>query len=437
MSIETISILLFVSLFVMLLSGLPVAFAVGGVAVIFTILLWGPGSIYVIGSRVIGMMLTLVLVAIPGFIFMANMLERSGVAEDLYTMMYRWAGPVRGGLATGTVLICTVFAAMSGVSAAATVTMGVIALPSMLKRGYDKVMAVGCIMAGGALGQLIPPSLIMIVYGMMAGVSVARLFAGGVLPGLLLSVLFITYITIRSAVQPHVAPALDKEDRASWREKLISLRAVILPLILVLMVLGSIFGGITSPTEAAAVGALGAVLCAAVNRRLNWQLFKETCFRTARLTGMVMWIIFGASCFAALYNAVNAPELMENILTAVPGGRWGTLITIQLVLIVLGCFLDPTAIIMITVPIFVHVTTKLGFDPIWFGVLFVVNMEMAFLTPPFGSNIFYMKGVAPEGVSITDIYRSIAPFVLLQLTGLIIVIFLPDIILWLPGLLFD
>lgn len=436
MSIELITVLLFVSLFIALLSGVPVAFAVGGVAMVFTILLWGPEAMYVVGSRVLGMMIKLVLVAIPGFILMANMLERSGVAEDLYTMMFYWAGPLRGGLAVGTVLICTVFAAMSGVSAAATVTMGVIALPSMLKRGYDKTIAVGCIMAGGALGQLIPPSLIMILYGMMAGVSVARLFAGGVFPGLLLSTLFIVYIITRSALQPHIAPPLPREERVSWKGKIASLRAIILPAALIVAVLGSIFGGIASPTEAAAVGAAGAVVCAAVYRRLNWTVFKEACLRTARLTGMVMWIIFAASCFAAIYSAVNAPELVGRLLMEVPGGRWGALVAIQLMLIFLGCFLDPTAIIMITVPVFIRVVTLLGFDPVWFGVIFVMNMEMAFLTPPFGSNIFYMKGVAPKEVSIGDIYRSIIPFVLLQLTGLVICLIFPQIVLWLPELLF-
>lgn len=436
MSIELITVLLFVSLFIALLSGVPVAFAVGGVAMVFTILLWGPEAMYVVGSRVLGMMIKLVLVAIPGFILMANMLERSGVAEDLYTMMFYWAGPLKGGLAVGTVLICTVFAAMSGVSAAATVTMGVIALPSMLKRGYDKTIAVGCIMAGGALGQLIPPSLIMILYGMMAGVSVARLFAGGVFPGLLLSILFIVYIITRSALQPHIAPPLPREERVSWKGKIASLRAIILPAALIVAVLGSIFGGIASPTEAAAVGAAGAVVCAAVYRRLNWTVFKEACLRTARLTGMVMWIIFAASCFAAIYSAVNAPELVGRLLMEVPGGRWGALVAIQLMLIFLGCFLDPTAIIMITVPVFIRVVTLLGFDPVWFGVIFVMNMEMAFLTPPFGSNIFYMKGVAPKEVLISDIYRSIIPFVLLQLTGLVICLIFPQIVLWLPELLF-
>lgn len=325
---------------------------------------------------------------------------------------------------------------MSGVSAAATVTMGVIALPSMLKRGYDKTIAVGCIMAGGALGQLIPPSLIMILYGMMAGVSVARLFAGGVFPGLLLSTLFIVYIITRSALQPHIAPPLPREERVSWKGKIASLRAIILPAALIVAVLGSIFGGIASPTEAAAVGAAGAVVCAAVYRRLNWTVFKEACLRTARLTGMVMWIIFAASCFAAIYSAVNAPELVGRLLMEVPGGRWGALVAIQLMLIFLGCFLDPTAIIMITVPVFIRVVTLLGFDPVWFGVIFVMNMEMAFLTPPFGSNIFYMKGVAPKEVLISDIYRSIIPFVLLQLTGLVICLIFPQIVLWLPELLF-
>ena len=433
MSIELITILIFGSVVVGLALGLPLAFALGGVAVVFTFFLWGPEALYMVASRTFGVMSAFILVAIPLFIFMANVLERSGSAEDLYSMMYHWMGPLRGGLAMGTVVICTLFAAMAGISGAATVTMGLIALPSMLKRHYDKNIAVGCIAAGGALGILIPPSVIMIIYALMAGVSVGKMFLGGIFPGLILATLFIVYIGIRCAFQRDLGPVVPPEERVGWREKLISIRAVIIPVLLVIGVLGSIFTGIASPSEAAAIGATGSLLSAAIYRRLNWKMLKEAWYRTLKLNVMIMWIVVGASLFTAAYTAIGAPELIKTILMEMPGGRWGILIGIQATFFILGMFLDPTGIVLITTPIFVPIIKTLGFDPIWFGILFVINMEMAYLTPPFGFNLFYMKGVAPKEVTMGDIYRSIAPFVLLQLTGLILVMIFPNIITWLPN----
>jgi len=427
--------LLFGSMVVVLMTGLPLVFVLGGVAVVFTYFLWGPSALYMIATRTFGGMSAFILVATPMFIFMANMLERSGVADDLYNAMHQWVGGLRGGLAMGTVLICVLFAAMAGISGAATVSMGLIALPAMLKRGYDKSIAVGCIMGGGALGILIPPSVTMIFLALIAEQSVGQLFMGGVFPGLLLATLFIIYIAIRCLFQPHLGPPLPREERAPLREKLIGIRALIIPGILVFMVLGTIFLGIATPTEAAAIGALGSIISAAVYQRLKWPMFKEACYKTFSLTVMVTWIYYGALCFTSLYVAIGAIDLVESILLAVPGGRWGVIITIQLILLLLGCFLDPTAIIMVTVPIFGPIVASLGFDLVWFGVLFVINMEMAYLTPPFGFNLFFMRGVAPKEVIMGDIYRSVAPFVLLQLVGLILVMIFPKIILWLPSLM--
>ena len=436
MSIELITILIFGSVVVGLALGLPLAFALGGVAVVFTFFLWGPEALYMVASRTFGVMSAFILVAIPLFIFMANVLERSGSAEDLYSMMYHWMGPLRGGLAMGTVVICTLFAAMAGISGAATVTMGLIALPSMLKRHYDKNIAVGCIAAGGALGILIPPSVIMIIYALMAGVSVGKMFLGGIFPGLILATLFIVYIGIRCAFQRQLGPVVPPEERVGWREKLISIRAVIIPVLLVIGVLGSIFTGIASPSEAAAIGATGSLLSAAIYRRLNWKMLKEAWYRTLKLNVMIMWIVVGASLFTAAYTAIGAPELIKTILMEMPGGRWGILIGIQATFFILGMFLDPTGIVLITTPIFVPIIKTLGFDPIWFGILFVINMEMAYLTPPFGFNLFYMKGVVPKGITMGDIYRSIVPFVVLQLVGLIICMIFPQIALVLPNLIF-
>jgi tripartite ATP-independent transporter DctM subunit len=432
MSIEVITLLLFGALILFLALGLPLAFVLGGVGVVGCYFLWGSKGLFVVAAQAYGAMGKFSLLSIPLFIFMAMILERAGVADDLYTMMHRWMGPVRGGLAIGTVLICAIFAAMSGISATATVSMGLIALPAMLKRKYDKIMALGSISGGGALGILIPPSVPMILYATLTGESIGGLFAGGVFPGLLLTLIFSLYIGIRCFFQPALGPALPKEERATWEEKFASLRAVVLPVMIILMVLGSIYAGVCTATEAAALGCLGALISAAIYRRLNWQMFKESSFRTASLTAMIIWILIGAYCFTSVYTGTGAHELMEHLLLSIPGGRYAILFTMQMVFFILGCILDPAGIIMICTPVFVPVIKALGFDPLWFGVLFIMNMEMGYLTPPFGFNLFYMKAIAPPGVTMTDIYRSIVPFVALQAIGLIIVIIFPEIALWLP-----
>ena len=436
LSIELITILMFGSMFLFLALGLPIAFVLGGTGIIFGILLWGPSSTFLISAHAIGFMRTIILIAVPLFIFMACVLERAGIAEDLYTAMHYWMGGLRGGLAAGTVLICTVFAAMSGVSAAGTVTMGIIALPNMLKRKYDKKISIGCIMAGGALGPLIPPSVLLIIWGLFAEISVGKLFAGGLLPGLLLSALFITYILIRCHFNPNLGPSLPPEERATWREKLVSLRAVILPALLVISVLGSIFLGMTTPTESAAVGALGALICAAIYRRLNWQMFKEAAFRTLKITCMVMWVMLAAMLFVSVYQGMGAPQMIENLLTTIPVSKWTILIMMQITWLGLGCFVDSTSIIFITGPVFIPVAVHLGFDPIWFGIVYAVNVEAGYLTPPFGMNLFYMKGIVPKCITMLDIYRSVLPFVMLQVIGLVCVILFPPLATWLPGMLF-
>ncbi len=435
MSIELITVLLFGALILFLALGLPLAFVLGGVGVVGSYFLWGDRGMYLIATQVWASMGKFTLLAIPLFIFMAMILERAGVADDLYTLMHRWMGPLPGGLAIGTVIICTIFAAMAGISGAATVSMGIIALPAMLNRGYDKTIAMGCISGGGALGILIPPSVPMILYATLTGVSIGGLFAGGILPGLLLATLFIIYIGVRCHFQPTLGPPLPVEERVSWREKIISLRAVLLPIMIIIMVLGSIYAGICTATEASALGCVGAIISAVVYRKLNWTLIKEACFRTAALTALIIWILIGAYGFTAVYTGTGAHVLMEHIMMSIPGGRWAILITMQIIFFILGCILDPVGIIMICTPVFVPVITALGFDPLWFGVLFVMNMEMGYLTPPFGFNLFYMKAIAPPGITMTDIYRSIVPFVILQGIGLIIVIIFPEIALWLPKLM--
>lgn len=436
MSIATLTALLFGSLILGIVTGLPICFVLGGVGAVFCVWLWGFEGLFTIVTKTAQGMDSFVLMAVPLFILMANILERSGVADALYVAMHRWAGKLRGGLAMGTVGICTLFAAMSGISGAATVTMGMIALPEMLKRKYNTTIAIGCVQAGGALGILIPPSVTFIIFALFTESSVGRLFLGGVFPGLLLAILFITYIAIRCRIQPEAGPPLPPEERVGWHEKFASLKSLILPVIVIIMVLGSLFSGIATPTEAAAVGALGALIAALVNRRFNWKMLYESCLRTLRLHCFLMFIIFGAFTFAAVYQGIGAQRLVEQIFEMLPGGRWGALIVMQLSFFFLGMFLDTTPIIALTAPMYVPLITALGFDIIWFGVLFVMNMEMGFLTPPFGFNLFYMKAVVPKGITMEQIYRSVIPFVLLQGTGLVIVMLFPQIALFLPNLVF-
>jgi tripartite ATP-independent transporter DctM subunit len=435
-SIEITTALFFGSLLVLLVLGLPLVFVLGGVAVVFLYFTWGPEAFYILGTRMWGTMNSFTLLAIPLYIFMAMLLERAGVAQNLYRMMHLWWGGVRGGLAIGTVFICTIFAAMCGISGAAVVSMGTIALPHMLSRGYDKRLALGAINAGGGFGILIPPSVLMVLYALITGVSVGKLFAGGVLPGLLLSALVSLYIGIRCWFQPQLGPSLPAEERADWAEKLAALRAVILPILIVGLVLGSIFAGLATATEAAAIGVFGALIAAVVHRQLTWTLLREASWRTFALTGMVMWILFAAHAFSTAYNSMGAQTFIEGLLQFIPGGQWGALGAILVILFMLGMVLDPVGIMLITLPVFIPIITSYDFDPIWFGVIFIICMEIGYMTPPFGFNLFYLKGVAPPGVTMADIYQSVWPYVGVIVIGLIILILFPDIVMYLPDRLY-
>jgi tripartite ATP-independent transporter DctM subunit len=436
MSVGLLTILLLGSVIVLLALGLPVAFCLGGVAAIFLYLGWMPPyyqAVYWDTSSVLG---TYSYIAIPLFVFMASMLERSGVADDLYGMMHRWIGHLAGGLAMGTVIICTILAAMVGLSASASVMMGVIALPAMLKRGYDKRMIMGSIAAGGTLGVLVPPSVLMLVYYTTAFESPRRLFMAGVIPGLLLAFFFILYIGIRCRLQPRLGPPIPPAERPAWRERFGSLQAMLLPVFLIIIVLGSIFTGITTITESAAVGAAGSIICAAVLRKLSWHNFKETNFTTLKLSCMIMWILIAAEVFTRAYVVIGAYGFLEQLSAALPLGKWGIIILMQLIWFIMGCFLDPFSIVLVTVPAFAPIVQSLGFDLVWFGVLFVVNMEMAYLTPPVGLNLFILKAVAPEGTTMLEVYSSVAPFVLILGIGLVLIMLFPQIALWLPNLVY-
>jgi tripartite ATP-independent transporter DctM subunit len=436
MSIELITITMFGSMLLLLLLGLPVAFSCGAVGVIFTAILQGPAAINIVPTRIFGLMVNYLLAAIPLFIFMACILERGGLIGEIYEMVHQWVGWLKGGVATASVGACTLMAAMVGVIGASEVTMGVIALPEMLKRRYDKYIAAGSILAGGTLGILIPPSVMLIVYGMVDNSSIGQLYAGAFLPGFLLAALYVSYITIRCYINPRLGPAIPKEERLSLKGKLKATLPIVPAGILIFLVLGTIIVGIAAPTEAAGVGATGAIILTAIQGKLKWKGVVEACENTLKSSAMVLWTMFGANVFVALYVMVGGGQFVTDTLVGSGLSKWVILIIMQLMLIFLGCFIDWVGIVMLTVPIFGVIIRRLGFDPVWFGVLFAVNLQISFLSPPFGYALFYLKGVAPPEVSTTDIWRAASPFIALQVVGLILCMAFPDIILLVPTFFF-
>ena len=425
------TLLLFGSLVLGIAVGLPLAFVLGGIGIVGTFLLTGWSGLLGIPSFLFSEGTSWILISLPLFIFMANMLMESGLAAELYDMAYKWGGMIPGGLAIGTVIVCAIFAAMAGITGVATVSMGLIALPSMLKHGYDKRLCVGCIMAGGALGVLIPPSIIAVIYAGVTGVSVGGLFAGGIIPGILLTAILCLYILVRSIIQPEVAPRMT--EKFTWAERLASLRSMIFPILLIAVVLGTIYSGIATPTEAAAFGAVGSLGVCAVHRKLTWTNLKKACHQTLSLSTMIIWIIFGAACFTSIYTMTGAGDFVTQTITGLNVSPMGVIFGMMITYFILGCFLDPAGMCMITVPVFVPIITALGYDPLWFGILFIVNSEMSYITPPFGFNLFYMKSIVPPSITIGDIYGSVLPYVGCQAVCLLLVMFIPELALWLPS----
>ena len=429
MSIELLTVLIFGTMVFFLFMGLPVAFACGVTGIIFTALFQGASAVNVVPTRIFGLMTNYLLDAIPLFIFMANILERSGIIEDIYHMVYHWLGWLKGGVATATVAACTMMAAMAGVVGATEVTMGLIALPQMLNRKYDKLMSLGAILAGGTLGILIPPSVLLIVYGMVDNSSIGQLYAGAFLPGFLLSGLYIAYITIRCTIKPEMGPPIPKAERKDFIGLLKVLGPIIPAGILIFLVLGTIVIGVASPTEAAGVGCLGAFLIAILKRRMGFRSLVIAAENTIKATAMVMWTMFGANIFIALYIMVGGQAFVHTLLLGSGLSPMAIIWIMMLILIFLGCFIDWVGIVMLCVPLFGPIIRELGFDPIWFGVLFAVNMQMAFLSPPFGFSLFYLKSVAPPEVSTVDVWKSAVPYLGLQFIGLVLCMYFPDIIL--------
>jgi len=433
MSIELVTILLFGSVFFLFAIGCPISFALIIVGIVFGVSLWGPAHLYMVASSLYGATTSQILVAIPLFILMGNVLANTGIAAKLFKALYFWSGPIRGGLAMGTEAICAIFAAMCGTSTAATITMGTIALPEMLKRKYDKNLAVGSVGSGGLLGILIPPSVIAIIYASVSGVSVGRLYFGMFIPGFLLAFLYVLYIGVRAYLQTEWAPSISKEQRPSWKEKFVALKGVILPVLIVIAVLGGIYSGIITPTEAAGVGAICVFIAAAIDRSLSWQSLKQSLLATLRLTSMVVWLIMGVTVFTNVYNALGAPDLINRVISMLPGGGFGVIVLMQLSIFFLGMIMDDVAIILLCTPMYLPIVTSLGFDPLWFGILFMVNMQCAWLTPPYGFNLFYIRAITPPEISMGDIYRSVLPFICLQILCLLLVMFFPPLATWLPS----
>lgn len=436
MSIELITVSMFGSMIVLMILGLPVAFSTGAVGVIFTAALEGPAALSLIPTRVFGIMTNFLLGAIPLFIVMATILANAGLIGEIYEMIHKWTGWLKGGVATATVIACTLLAMMVGIVGASEVTMGLIALPEMLKRRYDKYLACGAVLAGGTLGILIPPSIMLIVYGMVDNSSIGQLYAGAFLPGFMLAALYIGYITIRCYINPVLGPPIPKEERPSMAEKIRSLYPVIPSGVLIFLVLGSIVIGFASPTEAAGMGAFGALLIAGCRRTLTWKGMVEACLQAMRTSSMVLWIMFGANIFVGLYLMVGGGDFIRRLFLETGLTRWQVQIFMQLTFIFLGCFMDWVGIFMLTIPLFGPIIRELGFDPIWFGVLVTVNMQISFLSPPFGYSLFFLKGVAPPEIATKDIWRGGVEFMILQLTGLALCMIFPEIILVVPRLFY-
>jgi tripartite ATP-independent transporter DctM subunit len=432
-SIELISFLFVAVFVVILLTGLPLAFATGAVAVFFAVVLFGwPGLTLIVG-RVYTLMGNYVLVSVPLFIFMACVLERAGIAEAIFRAAHVWSGRMPGGLAVAVIISCALMAAMVGVIGAEIVTMGVVALPAMLARGYKKELALGCICAGGGLATLIPPSVVFIMYGLTAGVSIGQLYMAGVIPGLMLAGLYILYIVVRCRFRPDFAPPASAAELAiPLRAKVALLKELILPGLVAFSVLGSLYLGWATPTEAAGVGVLGAVIAMGWNGKFGWDKLRKAAEDTAKVTVMLYWLFFGSSALIGVYTLAGGTKLIQDALTALPVGPLGVVILIQIVWIILGCFIDWIGILLLTAPIFVPVVLALGFDPVWMGVLFCMNMQISYISPPFGPAAFYLKGVTPPGITLGDIFGSIWPYMGLQVIALGLVIAFPEIALWLP-----
>ena len=435
MSYEMIALLMFSTMMLMLLTGKRVFGAIGFVAVVFALGMWGDGGSEMAFSAAMKLMKWYPLLTLPLFVYMGYMLSESGLADDLYRMFHVWMGPVRGGLAIGTIVLMVAVSAMNGLSVAGMAIGASIALPELLRRGYDKVMVTGVIQAGSSLGILVPPSVVLVLYGMIARQPVGQLWLAGVFPGLMMAGMFILYIAVRCWIQPDMGPALSKEERAeiTLSEKIGLLKAGVVPLFIFFSMTGLFLMGITSLVESSAVGALAATLAALAKRRLNRSVMEETLRKTLSISCMFMWIILAALAFGAVFDGLGAVKAIEGFFVDKLGlGPWQILIMMQISFILMGMFLDDTAMLVIVAPLYVPLVGALGFDLVWYGVLYTIPCQIAYMTPPFGYNLFLMRAMAPPEVTLKDIYKSITPFVIIMAIALGVVMVFPQIALWLP-----
>ncbi len=442
MLIEWLGPLMFLGALLLLAIGYPVAFSLGGVAMLFAGIgtalgAFNPNLLNALPDRLFGIISNYQLLAIPYFVFMGSMLEKSGIAERLLETMGILFGRMRGGLALAVVIVGALLAATTGVVAATVVAMGLISLPIMLRYGYNKQLATGVIAASGTLGQIIPPSIVLVVLGDQLGISVGDLFIGSLIPGLMMSGIFAVHVLITAWLRPDYAPALPEEVRNIGRKQLLKqvAKAMLPPLILICLVLGSIFFGIAAPTAAGAVGALGATVLAGFGRQLSWRSLKQVCDATLRTCSMIMMILVGSTAFSLVFRGVRGDRFIEHALLNLPGGSMGFLIVSMLTVFLLGFFIDFFEIAFIVIPLFAPVAEKLGLDLVWYGVILGANLQTSFLTPPFGFALFYLRGIAPPEVTTGDIYKGAIPFILLQLLVLALIIIFPGIVSFLPSLM--
>jgi len=434
MSYELIAFLMFSSMMLMLFTGQRVFGAIGGVAALAALVLWGTGGSDLPFSAAMKLMKWYPLLTLPMFIFMGYVLSESKIADDLYKMFHVWMGPLNGGLAIGTIGLMVLISAMNGLSVAGMAIGATIALPELLRRGYDKRMVTGVIQAGSSLGILVPPSVVLVLYAMIARQPVGQLWLAGIVPGLLMAAMFILYIAIRCRLQPELGPALSKDERnVPLGEKLRLLRAGLLPLGIFAVMMVPFVNGWTSLVESSAIGALAALLAAVLKRRMTKTVLETTVRQTLAISCMFMWIILAAMAFGAVFDGLGAVRAIDNLFTDQLGlNPWVILILMQLSFLLMGTFLDDTAMLVIVAPLYVPLVHVLGFDLIWYGVLYTITTQIAYMTPPFGYNLFLMRAMAPPEISLRDIYGSILPFVLVMLLALGLIMTFPEIALWLP-----
>jgi len=435
MSIGWITVLMFGSLLVLLSLGLPLAFSTGLVAVSFAVALFGVDSLQLIASRIFTFMNEYVLVSVPMFIMMASLMERSGVAKDLFDAMRVWAGKLPGGLGIQTMVAATIMGAMTGIIGGEIVLLGLIALPQMLRLGYDRKLAIGTICAGGSLGTMIPPSIVLVIYGLTVNVPIGDLFTANIVPGLILSGTYIVYIFARCQINPGLGPPAPEHERSQpLRDKLRLMRGLLLPTLVIASVLGTIYLGVASVTEAAAMGVIGTIVAAITRREFTWKMLRDSARQTMATCGMLLWLSFGATAMIGVYNLAGGPGFVHGMITGLSVPPVVIVLIMMGILLLLGCVMDWVGICLLTMPIFVPIVRSLGYDPVWFGVLFCLNMQVSYLSPPFGPAAFYLKGVAPKDITLDDIFAAVWPFILLQILILIMVVSFPQLALWLPSL---